>query len=132
MNSFFAISIIVTGALLLFACDNYDKSSQDLFIEAKAYYIEDELYKLKDKEYLDIGSIFDCTDDCSGHEAGFEWAKENDIDERGDCESYNQSFIEGCETYVNELIEITENPEERSGFDDYIQEHYELTGSYQY
>lgn len=38
-----------------------------------------------------------CTDDCSGHEAGFEWARENSITDPGDCGSTDsQSFDEGC------------------------------------
>jgi hypothetical protein len=28
---------------------------------------------------------YDCTDDCSGHEAGFDWAARNDVTDEGDC-----------------------------------------------
>lgn len=45
---------------------------------------------------------YDCTEDCSGHEAGYEWAEENDIDDEYDCTGYSDSFIEGCEIYVEE------------------------------
>ena len=45
---------------------------------------------------------YDCTEDCSGHEAGYEWAEENDISDTYDCDGNSQSFIEGCESYVNE------------------------------
>jgi len=44
----------------------------------------------------------DCTKDCSGHEAGYEWAQEKDIDDIDDCGGKSQSFIEGCEAYVEE------------------------------
>lgn len=44
----------------------------------------------------------DCTEDCSGHEAGYEWAEDNDIDDTYDCDGNSQSFIEGCESYVEE------------------------------
>lgn len=44
----------------------------------------------------------DCTEDCSGHEAGYEWAEDNDIRDTYDCESNSDSFIEGCEAYVEE------------------------------
>jgi hypothetical protein len=44
----------------------------------------------------------DCTDDCSGHEAGYEWAEENDITDADDCDGDSQSFNEGCETWVEE------------------------------
>ncbi len=45
---------------------------------------------------------YDCTEDCSGHEAGYEWAEENDIQDTYDCEGNSDSFIEGCESYVEE------------------------------
>ncbi len=44
----------------------------------------------------------DCTDDCSGHEAGYEWAEENGIDDPDDCSGNSQSFVEGCESWVEE------------------------------
>ncbi|GAB3094511.1 hypothetical protein [Lysobacter terrae] len=46
-----------------------------------------------------------CTDDCSGHEAGFEWAQENDIGDASDCGGNSQSFIEGCEAFAEERQE---------------------------
>lgn len=45
---------------------------------------------------------YPCTEDCSGHEAGYRWAEENDIDDTDDCDGNSQSFIEGCEAYVEE------------------------------
>ncbi len=45
---------------------------------------------------------YECTDDCSGHEAGYEWAEENGIDDPGDCGGNSNSFIEGCESYAEE------------------------------
>jgi len=43
-----------------------------------------------------------CTEDCSGHEAGYEWAGENGITDPDDCDGNSDSFIEGCEAYANE------------------------------
>jgi len=45
---------------------------------------------------------YDCLDDCSGHEAGYQWAEDNDIDDADDCTGNSQSFIEGCEAYVED------------------------------
>jgi hypothetical protein len=42
----------------------------------------------------------DCTQDCSGHEAGYKWAEENDISDEDDCTGNSESFIEGCKAYV--------------------------------
>jgi hypothetical protein len=44
----------------------------------------------------------DCTTDCSGHQAGYDWAEENDLDDPDDCGGNSQSFIEGCEEYAEE------------------------------
>jgi hypothetical protein len=43
-----------------------------------------------------------CLGDCSGHEAGYQWAEDRDIDDVDDCTGYSQSFIEGCIAYVEE------------------------------
>lgn len=45
---------------------------------------------------------YDCLDDCGGHEAGYEWAEENDISDEGDCDGNSESFNEGCRAYVEE------------------------------
>jgi hypothetical protein len=43
---------------------------------------------------------YECTDDCSGHEAGYEWARNNSIIYKSDCGGNSQSFTEGCESWV--------------------------------
>jgi hypothetical protein len=45
---------------------------------------------------------YPCTQDCSGHEAGYEWAKRKGIDDVDDCGGNSTSFIEGCQAYVEE------------------------------
>jgi hypothetical protein len=45
---------------------------------------------------------YPCTQDCSGHEAGYEWAEENDITDPDDCGGRSDSFIEGCQAYAEE------------------------------
>jgi len=47
-----------------------------------------------------------CTSDCSGHEAGYNWAQEHDIDDEDACDtagdtSNSPSFAAGCRAYVN-------------------------------
>lgn len=44
---------------------------------------------------------YQCTDDCSGHQAGYDWAQEKDIDDISSCTTASQSFNEGCESFVN-------------------------------
>lgn len=46
---------------------------------------------------------YPCTEDCSGHEAGYEWAEENEIEDADDCSGGKSlSFIEGCEAWVED------------------------------
>ncbi|MGA0607964.1 hypothetical protein ACO2Q0_18395 [Phenylobacterium sp. VNQ135] len=50
--------------------------------------------------YSDQGMPYGCTDDCSGHGAGYEWAQENDITDPADCNGNSDSFVEGCEAFA--------------------------------
>lgn len=43
-----------------------------------------------------------CTVDCSGHEAGYQWAEDHDITDPSECGGNSQSFIEGCMAYAGE------------------------------
>jgi len=45
---------------------------------------------------------YECTQDCSGHEAGYQWAEDHNIDDPDDCGGNSQSFIEGCQAYAEE------------------------------
>ena len=45
---------------------------------------------------------YDCTVDCSGHEAGYKWAQEKGINDTDDCGGNSESFIEGCKAYAEE------------------------------
>jgi|GEM_PF-2509403 len=45
---------------------------------------------------------YECTDDCSGHEAGYEWAERKGITDPDDCSGKSESFIEGCKSYAEE------------------------------
>lgn len=50
--------------------------------------------------YADQGEPYGCTDDCSGHEAGYQWADDNDVTDPDDCGGNSQSFIEGCQAHA--------------------------------
>lgn len=43
-----------------------------------------------------------CTQDCSGHEAGYNWAIERGIDDPDNCGGKSWSFEEGCRAYAEE------------------------------
>lgn len=44
----------------------------------------------------------ECTEDCTGHAAGFRWAEENSVSDPSDCNGNSNSFDEGCQTFVDE------------------------------
>ncbi|TSC65279.1 MAG: hypothetical protein CEO22_533 [Candidatus Berkelbacteria bacterium Gr01-1014_85] len=63
---------------------------------------------------------YSCTSDCSGHEAGYDWADENGIDDPDDCDGNSNSFIEGCESYAEEQQDSYEDSD-----DDYDDSYYD-------
>lgn len=67
-------------------------------------YEEDECNRYVQENYTSYESFgdYDCTEDCSGHEAGYDWAEENDIYDEYDCDGNSNSFNEGCLSYVEE------------------------------
>ncbi|HBV5676307.1 TPA: hypothetical protein MD163_003398 [Klebsiella aerogenes] len=56
---------------------------------------------------------FRCRTDCSGHEAGYDWAEDFDDIDTQYCSSLNApiSFIEGCIAYAKELKNAAEEDE---------------------
>lgn len=56
----------------------------------------------QDKESSQSYKGYECTDDCSGHQAGYEWARKKGITDPDDCGGNSQSFIEGCKSYAVE------------------------------
>ena len=60
---------------------------------------------------------YECTDDCSGHKAGYEWAESKGITLESQCDAIlrrnprRTSFYEGCLAYV-------EDPERGADEDD--------------
>lgn len=67
-------------------------------------YEEDECNRYIRENYSGYNTFngYDCTEDCSGHEAGYNWAEENDISDEYDCDGNSNSFNEGCMAYVEE------------------------------
>jgi hypothetical protein len=45
---------------------------------------------------------YTCTEDCSGHEAGYEWAESKGVTDESDCNGNSNSFNEGCQAWVEE------------------------------
>lgn len=79
--------------------DDYDSS----YLNRREDALEDARANLDGLTYQDQRGSWGCTDDCSGHDAGYEWAQENGIEDAGDCGGNSDSFIEGCEAYAEDL-----------------------------
>ncbi|RSV20360.1 hypothetical protein CA236_00125 [Sphingomonas sp. ABOLG] len=47
-------------------------------------------------------SGYQCTEDCSGHDAGRQWAEQRGITNADDCGGRSWSFVEGCRSYADE------------------------------
>lgn len=45
---------------------------------------------------------YGCTQDCSGHDAGYRWAEDNDLTDPDDCGGKSWSFEEGCRSFAEE------------------------------
>lgn len=43
-----------------------------------------------------------CTKDCSGHTAGWNWAKSKNVQTPADCNSHSASFNGGCQVAVDQ------------------------------
>lgn len=67
--------------------------------EDPTYPYNDNIYEDEEVEYF---GDYPCTDDCSGHSAGYKWAMEKDITDPDDCGGNSNSFIEGCLTYAQD------------------------------
>lgn len=98
---FIIIIAIVWGLFFLFFGKEEGASYEPTIHDSTS--IENQDYG--DYEYEEEPRYFgryECTDDCSGHEAGYNWAEENGIEDEGDCGGNSNSFIEGCRAYVEE------------------------------
>lgn len=96
MTGFRLTSMVV--ALALAACGPSERSDED-FDRAS----EGAAEVLSDASFEDVGDTSLCTQDCSGHAAGFEWARDHGVTDVAECSGDSQSFVEGCEAYAEAL-----------------------------
>ena len=88
--------LVIWGIVSLFSSDSSDDYSDT------TYYGSNYSTEVQDYDNNLTFNGYDCTDDCSGHEAGYSWAEENDISDEYDCDGNSNSFNEGCILYVEE------------------------------
>jgi hypothetical protein len=95
-NSLIVFVIIIGIVWGLISIFNTDENNSN-YNSKKSYQVSDS-YEQETEYFGD----YECTDDCSGHEAGYEWAEENYIEDADDCGGNSNSFTEGCITFVEE------------------------------
>lgn len=96
IGPFIFIGVLIWGGIALFSDDSSPTSSYD------SSYPSDSSENLWEDTSGGTFHGYECTDDCSGHEAGYEWAEDNDIADEADCDGNSNSFNEGCQAYVEE------------------------------
>jgi hypothetical protein len=108
------VIIIVSFFLLIFLISNYssnsntETSNSSNTVNSYDSYDEDIGSDQTEDAETDADqptfNEYTCTDDCSGHEAGYEWAEEHGITQ-DDVDNYSgnsNSFMEGMQSYVDE------------------------------
>lgn len=55
-----------------------------------------------DSNYVDDRGTDECTEDCGGHSAGYDWAYENDVCDEDFEGGNSESFAEGVREYAYE------------------------------
>lgn len=118
MRPIFLLPVLSVAAFLLMACTGESQEHASLSRDSTA-----EQYEVR--EVVEEGTVAEsvgpsespseyppvdaedweaigkpCTEDCAGHEAGYQWAEDKGIAHPDDCGGNSQSFIEGCEAYA--------------------------------
>jgi hypothetical protein len=89
--------ILLLCNLSLAACNSRSEPTDEAVDQA--YENADD--QLSGANFEDVADTTQCTSDCSGHDAGFDWARNEGIADASDCSGDSQSFREGCEAFAN-------------------------------
>lgn len=117
MNRHWSILSTIAASLIIAGCgadgsnSAYDERSDFDEDAARAEAVS----QLSSVTFEDVGDTLRCTDDCSGHNAGWQWAQENYVTESYEC-SGSGSFADGCEAYVEELESRIESARDASTY----------------
>jgi len=90
------IAVVAIMVIGLLAASTYwvNKSTENSLAERNLKYPNLEFQQAMDE------AKFVCTTDCSGHKAGYDWAKGKGLKELEECGGKSQAFKEGCLAYV--------------------------------
>lgn len=84
--------------------DEITDDDTDVYDDEEPRTSDDEGGTTEDRKAADPKTFgrYDCTRDCSGHQAGYDWAERKGITDPDDCGGRSRSFIEGCRAYARE------------------------------
>ena len=99
----FRSAACLLGLLCLLGCDQKQDTDSKSVDEDETSVIATAQNELADQSYEDVRGTADCTDDCSGHNAGWDWARKNDVQDADNWSGNSDSFIDGCKAYTEEL-----------------------------
>ena len=108
----FAIPVIPLG--LMWAYNTLAKSTATSSTSSSSI-SDSSLYSNDSEDQIDETPIFggyECTSDCSGHEAGYDWAEENDICNTEFDGGNSESFAEGVRAYAEDNCSSYDNEED--------------------
>ncbi|MBI4035908.1 hypothetical protein HY383_03080 [Candidatus Daviesbacteria bacterium] len=97
-------------SLIFNTSSNSSSTKNDTSVTTTVDYPDENIESDQTEEDVNIDSGptefngYPCTGDCSGHEAGYEWAEEHGITQ-DDVDNYSgnsNSFMEGMQSYVDE------------------------------
>ena len=85
--------IIILFFLVGCSSSSYDSPNSDNSYGGEESELYEDIYDINDNytEYESFGG-YECTEDCSGHEAGYQWAEDNGIETEDDCGGNSDSF----------------------------------------
>lgn len=110
MKNIIIVLVILIALFFLFSSNNNKSRTSQFGNFSTSTDTDDNSYDAQapTEEYETDNSLefngYECTDDCSGHEAGYEWAEEHGISQ-DDVDNYSgnsNSFMEGMQSYVDE------------------------------
>lgn len=103
--------ILLSLALILTGCSSYSNGS-----DASYGYENDFDSQQEEADPPLTSDNWNCTGDCSGHDAGYDWASDNGISDPSDCGGKSDSFIEGCEAWANKQQTEEDNNSENESY----------------
>lgn len=96
----FALVLILVALMPLYAAAQ-DYSGEYDYSDENASYDSESFDGTESGTGLEFHG-YECTFDCSGHRAGYEWAERKGIYDEDDCGGNSNSFVQGCRAYVQQ------------------------------